>query len=199
MMLVSSLAPIAEAEPNDWKSKIGRDSMKYMLARSALPFVVFLLAALFFPALLVGAETQIVSPQELVALLQKGQKIKLVLKTGTYAEGRLEEVSSTNLTVNVRKTRDARDLAMGVQELPYDRVASVTVRIRKGGKRWKLPLILCSTLGTFSFIAAGGTEELQSTYVPAAAAFTATLGVGGYYIGKALDDKWVTYVVKSGD
>jgi hypothetical protein len=182
--------------PNDWKIKIERDSMKRILARRGFPFVVFLLAALFFPALLVGAETQTVTPQELIALVQKGQKIKLVLKTGTYAEGRLQEVSPTNLTVNVRKTHDARDLAMGVQELAYDRVASVTVLIRKGGKRWKLPLILCGTLGTFSFIAAGGTEELQSTYVPAAAAFTATLGVGGYYLGKAMDDKWVTYVVK---
>jgi hypothetical protein len=198
MMLVSVLAPVAKAEPNGWQIKLRRDSMKRILARSAFPFVVFLLPALFFPALLVGAETQIVSPQELVTLVKKGQKIKLVLKTGTYAEGRLEVVSSTNLTVNVRKTHDARDLPMGVQELPYDRVASVTVRIRKGGKRWKLPLILCGTLGTASFVLAMQTEEFQSTYVPAAVGFTAALGVGGYFAGNAMDKQWVTYVVKSG-
>jgi hypothetical protein len=172
--------------------------MKRIPARSAFPFVVFLLAALFFPALLMGAETQIVSPQELVTLVQKGQKIKLVLKTGTYAEGKLEEVSSTNLTVNVRKTHDARDLPRGVQELAYDRLASVTVLIRKGGKRWKLPLILCGTLGTASLVLGVGSaaEENKPEYIGAAVGFTAALGVGGYYAGKAMDDKWVTYVVK---
>ena len=68
--------------------------------------------------------------------------------------------------------------------------------IRKGNKRTKLPLILCTTVGTLAFVAAGATEELKSTYLPLAAAFTAGLGIGGYYLGKQLDQQIVTYVIK---
>jgi hypothetical protein len=154
------------------------------------------LAVLLVPTLLLAAETQTVSPQEIVSLLHGGKKIKVVLKTGAYAEGRLEELSPAALKVNVSKSHDLRELPTGMQELSLDRVASVSIRVGKGGKRWKLPLILCSTAGTLSLLAAGGSEELQSTYVPAAIAFTAGLGVAGYFAGKAIDERWVTYVLK---
>jgi len=154
------------------------------------------LAALLVPALLVPAETQIVSPEELVGRLKVRQKVKLILKTGTYAEGRLEDVSPTRLKVNVRKSHDLRDLPTGMQELTFDRLASVTILVRRGEKRWKLPFVLCSTLGTTSVMIALATEERADTFVPVALGFTAALGLGGHYAGKAMDEEWVTYVSK---
>jgi len=161
------------------------------MGRAMMAIFLLLLAAPL------GAEVQVVSREELAGRLKYGQKIKLVLKSGTYAEGRWEEIGPATLKVNVSKTDDAREIATGVQEVSLDRVASISQLVRKGGKRWKLPLALCSTLGTFALLAAGGTEERAGDYLPAAAAFTSAIGVGGYFAGKAMDERWMTYVLRA--
>ena len=117
------------------------------------------------------------------------------MKTGHSASGKVLSVGETVLALKVKKSQDRTVLATGRQTLPYSRIASISVVIRRGNKRTMLPLILCSTLGTVAFVLAAG-SELQSTYVPRAAGFTAGLAIGGYYVGKKIDQQIVTYVIK---
>jgi len=148
--------------------------------------------------LLMRAETQIVSPEELVGRAKVDQRVKPVLKTGTYAENRLEEASPTHLKVKVRKSHDLRDLPTGMQELSFDRLASVTISTYKGNKRKWLPVILCSTLGALSLVVATGSaaEEAEPAYIPAEIAFTAGLAAAGYYGGQALDREQITFLIR---
>ena len=143
------------------------------------------------------AEGIVVTPQQLAELTSPGQTFNLVMKTGHSGSGKVVSVGETELTLKVKKSQDRTVLGTGLQALLYSRIASISVVIRKGNKRTKLPLILCSTLGTLALVAAGATEERQSTYFPLAAAFTAGLGIGSYYLGKKLDQQIVTtYVIK---
>ena len=118
------------------------------------------------------------------------------MKTGHSGSGKVLSVGETVLALKVKKSQDRTVLATGPQTLPYSQIASISVVIRKGNKRTMLPLILCSTLGTLALVAASATEELKSRYLPRAAAFTAGLGIGGYYVGKKIDQQIVTYVIK---
>ena len=142
------------------------------------------------------AEGIAVTPHQLAELMSPGQTFSLVLKTGHSGSGKVLSVGETVLALKVKKSQDRTILATGPQTLPYSRIASISVVIRKGNKRTKLPLILCSTLGTLALVAALSTEELKSTYVPRAAAFTAGLAIGGYFVGKKIDQQVVTYVIE---
>ena len=142
------------------------------------------------------AEGIAVTPQQLAELMSPGQTFSLVMKTGHSGSGKVLSVGETVLGLEVKKSQDRTILATGPQTLPYSRIASISVVIRKGNKRTKLPLILCSTLGTLALVAALATEELKSTYVPWAAAFTAGLAIGGYFVGKKFAQQVVTYVIE---
>ena len=142
------------------------------------------------------AEGVVVTPQQLAELMSPGQTFSLVMKTGHSASGKVLSAGETVLALKVKKSQDRTVLATGPQALPYSRIASISVVIRRGNKRTILPLILCSTLGTVAFVAALATEELKSKYVPRAAGFMAGLAIGGYYVGKTIDQQIVTYVIK---
>ena len=160
--------------------------------------VLTLLTLLLLIAVGAMAEGMVVTPQQLAERTSPGQTFNLVMKTGHSASGKVVSVGQTELTLKVKKSQDRTVLAKGLQGTPYSRIASISVVIRKGNKRTKLPLILCATVGTLAFVAAGATEELKSKYLPRAAALTAGLGIGGYYLGKKLNQQIVTYVIKQG-
>jgi hypothetical protein len=84
----------------------------------------------------------------------------------------------------------------GERSIAYADIRSITVRRWRGNKRTWLPVALCSTIGTLSFVAAGATEERKGTYLPLAAGLTVAVGVGGYYVGRALDGEEATYAVR---
>lgn len=77
-------------------------------------------------------------------------------------------------------------------QIPFKEIDWFRLTVNQGNKRTWLPFILCATVGTTAFIAASATEELQSTYLPMAAALTIGLGFGGYYAGRALDREEIT-------
>ena len=158
--------------------------------------VLSLLTLLLFIAVGAMAEGIVVTPQQLAELTSPGQRFKLVMKSGHSGSGKILSVGETVLALKVKKSQDRTVLATGPQTLSYSRIASISVVIRKGHKRTRFPLILCSTLGTLALVAALSTEELKSTYVPRAVAFTVGLGIGGYYVGKKSDQQIVTYVIK---
>ena len=153
--------------------------------------VLTLLTLLLLIAVGAMAEGMVVTPQQLAERTSPGQTFNLVMKTGHSASGKVVSVGQTELTLKVKKSQDRTVLAKGLQGIPYSRIASISVVIRKGNKRTKLPLILCATVGTLAFVAAGATEELKSKYLPRAPALTAGLGIGGYYLGKKLDQQIV--------
>ena len=106
------------------------------------------------------AEGIVVTPQQLAELMSPGQTFSLVMKTGHSGSGKVLSAGKTVLALKVKKSQDRTVLATGPQTLPYSRIASISVVIRKGNKRTMLPLILCSTLGTVAFVAALSTEAL---------------------------------------
>jgi len=155
-----------------------------------------LLLLAMIPSLLASSETRSVTLEELGGLVTKGQKVKVLMKSGAHGEGTVQEITAAGLKVQVRKSDNRSELPPGLNTIGAELLASVTRCIQKGNKRTKLPLILVSTVGTLSLIAAGATEELKSTYVPLALAFTGGLGVGAYYAGRSLDRHCTTFVVR---
>ncbi len=143
------------------------------------------------------AERIAVTPQELAKITSPGQTVHLVMKTGLPVSGKLVSIGGTELTLKVKASPDRTVVAKGRQVLPYSQIESISVVLLKGNKRTKLPVILAASIGTFSFVAAGATEELKSKYLPLAAGLTAGVAVGGYFVGKKLDQRIVTYVIKT--
>lgn len=155
-----------------------------------------LLSLGLIPSLLASSATRSVTVEELGGLVAKGEKVRVLLKSGAYGEGIVEEITAAALKVQVRRSDNRSELPPGLSTIGAERLAGVTRCIQKGNKRTNLPLILVSTLGTLSLIAAGATEELKPTYVPLALGFTVGLGAGGYYAGRRLDRHCTAFVVR---
>jgi hypothetical protein len=155
------------------------------------------LSLLFFlsAAPILGRQAQSVEPEELQKLIKTGQKVKLVLRNGTYGEGKVHEVDQHMLDLEIKKTNDPKELATGRQQVRLERVASVTFTAYKGNTRIWLAAILPATIGTAALIAAEASEK-PSTYRPIAIPFTVGLGVGGYLGGRALDRKEIMVTIK---
>ena len=88
-----------------------------------------------------GKQVQTVGREELEKLIKKGQKVQVVLETGTYGEGKVEQVDRQRLVLHVTKTNDSRALAKGRQEIALERLASVTFSAYKGNQRKWLAVI----------------------------------------------------------
>ena len=165
-------------------------------ALTRLLMFTLLLPAIASWAKLAGAqEVQNITPAQLPSLLKSGRKVKLVLRTGAFAEGKFEEVDTTRLKLNVTKSED---LARGPQDIPLENLGSLTVTEYKGNKRKWLPVIFCSTVGALGLAVGIGSasEESKGTYAALGAAVAGGVGVGGYYAGRAMDRKQVTFVIK---
>ena len=143
------------------------------------------------------AEDIAASPAELPRVLQAGDRVSVVLTSGHAVRGKVLAVGGSDVALEVKASQTPDVLGLARQTIPYDRLARISVATLKGNKRTKLPVILCATLGTLAFVAAGATEELKSTYLPVAAGFTAGLAIGGYFLGKKLDEEVVTYVIRN--
>ncbi len=137
-----------------------------------------------------GAEqTKSIEPKELATVLRAGGRAKIVLRSGAQISGTVETVFPEAVAIKTERPP-------AVQSISYAEIRTLKYRDWDGNKRTWLPVILSGTLGTLSFVAAGATEELKPSYLPLAAGFTAALAVGGYYGGRALDRREVTYAVR---
>jgi hypothetical protein len=143
------------------------------------------------------AEDIAVSSAELPRLLEAGDRVSVVLTSGHAFRGKVLAVGGSDVALQVKASQTPDVFGLARQPIPYVRLARISVATLKGNKRTKLPVILCATLGTLAFVAAGATEELKSTYLPVAAGFTAGLAIGGYFLGKKLDEEVVTYVIRN--
>jgi hypothetical protein len=155
----------------------------------AMPFAILLL-----PRPLVADEILTLAPEQLVGLLDKGQKVRLVLKSGTHAEARVEDVKFPDLQVEVRRTDNPRDLPKGKHVVSLDRLATVSTRRCSGNKRKALPILLSGLLAPSLL-----TVKLKERWAfPAAIGTIAAAAVIGYYGGKASDCPPVTINVRHG-
>lgn len=153
-------------------------------------------ALLLAGAALAEGETLKIDAADLAARMEPGQKVTVVLRSGERGKGVVESLAEGNIRIRLSEADPPGSLTIGSALFEPSRFAGVTACSTRGNKRKKLPIILVSTIGTLAFIAAGATEEKKSTYLPAAAAFSVSVGVGSYFMGKRLDEECNTFVVK---
>ena len=149
------------------------------------------LKTLCFISLPLAAAGQVrsVDHSTLPSLLQPGAQVKTFLQDGTTLVGSVIRTSPDSFALATKRPAAERSIA-------YADIRSISIKRRRGNKRTWLPVALCSTIGTLSFVAAGATEERKGAYLPLAAGVTVALGIGGYYVGQALDREEATYAVK---
>ena len=142
---------------------------------------------LLIPLVVMAEDPRLIAPDAVTAVLQEGEQVRIVTRGKQTLKGKTTRVTAegVNLQTNNQETH-----------IPLKDIDRFTITRIRGKKRTRLPLILCATVGTTSFIAAGATEERKPTYLPLAAALTVGLGLGGYYAGRALDRQEITYILK---
>jgi len=155
----------------------------------------FAILVLFSARPLVAEEILTLTPDQLVGLLKKGQKIRLVLTSGAYAEAKVVDATSLHLEIQVRRSDSLGDLPKGKQVLSPDRVATVRTSICTGSKRKALPPLLAGLLAPSLPV----TLKLKERWAfPAALATAGGAAVIGYYAGKASDCHPTTINVRHG-
>jgi len=143
---------------------------------------------LFFPLLIAAAEPRDIASKDIATVLHEGVQVRIGTLAKRVVIGKLTSVTADSVGVQT----GAQETHVPVKEIDWFRVTAIT----ESNKRTWLPLILCATVGTASFVAAGATEEKKSAYLPIAAGVTAALGIGGYYGGRALDRQEITYRIR---
>lgn len=142
------------------------------------------------------------SETEQLKVLLERQKVNAVLTDGTRIKGKVKEVRSGVLVINVEQPEGAAGLAKGEQSLATDRFNTFEMKSYKGKKRG----ILAATLG-FAGLALGvginATEaeslggEGSRTAAGIAVMVATTVGGAavGYALGRNLDKKSLTIVI----
>lgn len=132
-------------------------------------------------------EPRLIDANETSTVLHEGVQVRIGTRGKRTVTGKTTRVTTDGVAVQVNNQET---------QVPLKDIDWFRVTLSQGSRRTWLPLILCATIGTTSFVAAGATEERKSTYLPIAAALTVGLGLGGYYAGRALDRHEITYKLK---
>jgi hypothetical protein len=131
----------------------------------------------------------------LKALLE-GKKISAMFSDGTLVKGRIREVRSDSLLILVQSSEGASALSKGDQSIPIRRFPAIQLTQCQGNKR----AILTSALSAGGFVAgffAGLESDFETTQGKAAVVLLpAAGGVGGYFLGKSLDTREITILIK---
>jgi len=142
------------------------------------------------------AQTKKIGATDLQRMIGQGDKVKVATRNGVHAAAVVEQIDNSNILLNVELTSNGAEVPRGIASLPLTSLAEVKVCRMTGRKRKILPIVLGSTLGTFSFIAAGATEEKSDRYFPMALGFTGGVITGGYFLGRALDRECITFQIE---
>jgi len=157
--------------------------------KTRLRVLAFQVLIMLLPASLAAQDSLALSPEQLVGVIAKGQSIKLVLRSGTYAEARVVSARPSAIEIKVTKSDNLRDLPKGNQSLSLNRVATVQTETCAGSSRKALPLLLGGILAPSLGFAANLKEKWA---VPAAAATTGGIALLAYWGGKASDCRTLT-------
>ena len=121
-----------------------------------------------------------------------GKKVALMLPDGTEIHGKVKGVQADGLQIDISKTSNKKIQPKGLQLIPKQSVSVLRVNADR-----KIGRVVC-TVGAAAAVAAiaatvayngtGISEGVGVIVLPAvAAAGTVGAGVGGYFIGRAID------------
>jgi hypothetical protein len=136
---------------------------------------------------LAAAQPRLIAASDIASVLHEGAQVRIGTRSKRTLAGTITRVALDGVPVQT-DTQETR--------VPLEKIDWFRLTVTQGNKRTRLPLILCATVGAIALVAAASTEEQKSTYLPLAAAFTVGIGFGGYYAGRALDRKDITYKIK---
>jgi hypothetical protein len=136
---------------------------------------------------LAAEQPRLIAASDIATVLHEGAQVRIGTRSKRTLAGTITRVALDGVAVQT----DTQETRVPLEEIDWFRLT-----VTQGNKRTRLPLILCATVGAIALVAAASTEEQKSTYLPLAAAFTVGVGFGGYYAGKALDRKDITYKIK---
>lgn len=157
--------------------------------------MAFLLFSMMMSARM-QAQTKKIEAPDLQGVIGQGDKVKLETRNGAHAAAVIEQIDNLNILMNVELTSNGAEVPRGITSLPLTSLAEIKVCRMIGSKRKILPIVLGITLGTFSFIAAGATEEKSGRYFPMALGFTGGVITGSYFLGRAFDRECITYQIE---
>lgn len=131
--------------------------------------------------------------------LLEGQKVEALLTDGTALKGKVKSVIDLEIRLEVKSSNGPTALSRGENSLPTSRFATFTITKFKGKKRG----ILAATLG-FAGLGVGilviasevTGESWNGTDAAILTAAVATGAIGGYSLGRHLDRKRVTVVIR---
>lgn len=131
--------------------------------------------------------------------LLENQKIEAMLADGTYLRGKVKEVKEDAMIVQVKNYEGPSALTKGEHRMPVSKFSTIKLTQYKGKKRALLGMGLgFGGLGLGILIAATefAGESWNETYSGITTATTIGGIAGGYLLGRHLDRKEATIVIK---
>ena len=131
--------------------------------------------------------------------LLEDQKVEAILRDGTSLKGRVVEVRDGTLAVQVERSEGPSAPAKGLRQVPTARLSTVTITKIKGKKRAILGTTLAvagAGLGLLMVATEFAGESWNGTYGAVTTATTAGGAAAGYFLGRQLDKKRVTIVIR---
>ena len=135
---------------------------------------------------------------QLEELLAK-RSVHLMMKDGTYVEGRAKAVSEQNLLIDIKSSEGPSALAKGERRIKTAQVSTIQVTFHDGvyrallaagfGAAATLPIAVAADKGT---IEVDTMAKLMIPIIPAAV-------LGGYYLGSQIDKTTMTIMIQPVD
>jgi hypothetical protein len=163
-----------------------------------LTFVTLLGAFLIREASSLGSDKIEILASDTVQLKQllEHQSVSAMFPVGSYLKGRIREVRTGSILIEVQKSEGTSALSRGDHLIPTSRFSTFQITRYHGNKR----LILSSSLIGAGFVAgflAGLESDFETNKGKAALVLLpAAGGIGGYFFGKSLDRKELTILIK---
>ena len=143
-------------------------------------------------------EVQASDTAQLQRLLED-RKVNVVLTDATRLKGKVQEVRSAEIVMDVERAEGAGALTKGTHTIPIAKVSTVKVISHKGKAKAVVPLITGGVGGLMGLGVLFGAAYEPSEQFPAYAVLAAAIPIGsiagGYFLGKNLDKRELTVVI----
>lgn len=130
------------------------------------------------------------------------KKVALVLPDGTRVQGRVRSVDTAVLWLDVSKTSDKKTQPKGLHSIPRQSLSVLQVTEYRKTGRLLCTLGAVATAGALVLASRGSTayEGPLVAIIPAVEGVgTVGIGVGAYFVGKAVDKRVTVIRVAPGD
>jgi hypothetical protein len=157
------------------------------------------------PAYAAGADERLevkASETQQLRTLLTNQKVEAVLADGTRIRGRVRDVETGMLVINVDSSSGVSAYPRGEQRIAIDRFNTLEINSYIGRKRGILAttfgavgLLVGLAIGSAEIDSLGGEGEINGAGKAVIAATTAGGIAAGYALGRSLDKKTITIVI----